>query len=105
VRRLSDTVIPPAVALAIVLAILCLFLTGCQSMRVEVGAGYGTAFGNEREWEGKQPSVLLRVRGDITESVGCEYQHVSNLLSGPPFNNDIESSLDFFGCTVAVWGY
>lgn len=60
----------------------------------------------EYEWEdGGSPVAVFRLRLG-NQRVGCEYMHVSNYLTGAPFNDRTESTLDALGCAVRVdiWG-
>lgn len=84
---------------------LAALLAGCAgTARVDVGLGYADTWDNKAyQWEGDNPAFLLRVsdRFGRDDRYGCEYQHVSGLTSGWPFNEEPESSLDFVGCTMA----
>jgi hypothetical protein len=87
-----------------VITAICTLLAACASappVRVDLGMGSAHAWANDdRDWVGRSPAVILRIRSDFTKHTGCEYSHTSNLIDGPPFNDRAESSLDFIGCTV-----
>lgn len=82
--------------------------TGCAGVTVgEVGLGHEFSQytpwnkGSEHEWRGDGPSVTLRLRRISSDGhYYCEYEHVSNLTSGWPFNGKDESWLDQASCGI-----
>lgn len=51
---------------------------------------------------GNGPVGIFRIRQDFNRLVWCEYQHVSFITEGVPFNDDPEDTLDALGCGVRL---
>jgi hypothetical protein len=73
---------------------------------IELGAGYNTSFMNDlRPWDnagspGFMGALSYEWRLDNGMVVGAYYAHYSQWFSGPPFNDDAESSLDSMGVKI-----
>jgi hypothetical protein len=87
--------------------LLTALLTGCAGTPyTTVGTGYNTSFFNEaRPWDNAGSPAFMGAVGtswelDSGRTAKCEYMHVSQLTAGPPFNDNAESSVDHFGCSV-----
>lgn len=84
-----------------------LLSTGCSALSgtTTVDFGMGTAqqlTGSSTKWEGDGPAVKIGVRRDFHRApVACEIVHISNLLSGVPFNDSGESTVDYIGCNLS----
>jgi len=83
----------------------CLFHSGdsrADNWYAEVGAGYAfdTPWGtvmNERQlydWKGSNPTAVLEIGREFDSGLVVKYQHVSNWLTGFPFNEKHETALD-----------
>lgn len=69
----------------------------------EAGLGYilpitpwGTALNDDYkyDWKGSNPAATFSVGRQFGDNLSVEWLHVSNLLSGFPFNNDRETGID-----------
>ena len=87
--------------------LLLVMVTGCVAPvpYVDVSAGapfMGTRDTDETPFVGEGPIVRIAVglERDYTERLKgyCEYQHLLNLLSGRPFNDDEETTVNTAGC-------
>lgn len=89
-------------ALLALLALLGL-LSGCAGTFLDVSTGpaINPITGGSSNWEGSGPIVELAVRQEW-KAWFCQYAHTSNLLSGPPFNNDRETTLDRVTCGRSI---
>ena len=52
--------------------------------------------------DGDGPVGIFRIRQDFNRMLWCEYQHVSFLTEGAPFNDRYEDTLDAVGCGLRV---
>ena len=80
--------------------LMALLLTGCAGHQVvEVGAyQHIKPLVGENTWEtGGSPIAVFKVRHEM-ERGACEYMHVSNWMTGFPFNDEHESTVDMVGC-------
>ena len=80
---------------------LVLLLSGCAGVTtVEVSAGYEFAGpwvdlpDGLEPWVGDGPVVEAAIRHTYDNGAFVEYRHTSSLLSGEPFNDRLENSLD-----------
>ena len=80
-------------------ALVCLI--GCQgTTTIEVSVGHEfegpwvSLPGDLEPWVGEGPVVEAAVRQTYDNGTFVEYRHTSSLLSGKPFNNHLENSLD-----------
>lgn len=69
----------------------------------EAGLGYifpitpwGTALNDDYkyDWKGSNPAATISVGRQFGDHLSVEWMHVSNLLSGFPFNDDKETGID-----------
>ena len=99
-RRLnsSDDGVALVTAIGIIALVTILLLTGCAGQNV-VELGIGPKVMGEWEGDGGVVEIALRRENGWTY---CEYRHTSNLLSGPPFNDRYENSLDRVICGVRL---
>jgi hypothetical protein len=81
---------PAAVAVAL---ITC----GCSPV-FEIGVGVAPSKG----FPGGGPVFVGRVQQDIGKHGYCEYEHVSRIGEGRPFNDDREGVLDVVACGVRL---
>lgn len=78
-----------------------LFMVGCQgTTTIEVSAGHEfkgpwvNLPSKYEPWVGEGPVVEAAVRQTYDNGTFVEYRHTSSLLSGKPFNDKLENSLD-----------
>lgn len=78
---------------------LILLLAGCENTYLDLhgGAQIEPIVYGESNWEGSGPIIEIGVRKHWDEWF-CQYAHTSNLGSGPPFNDDRETTLDRVTC-------
>lgn len=94
-------------AAGLFLAFNASLLSGCGGTTfLEVGTGANLSFTNStHEWEsGGSPAFYGAVRQEweLTDGLSTflQYQHHSNIFTGPPFDEKGESSLDHIGAAV-----
>lgn len=85
-----------------VIILTALMLAGC-SPTFEAGAYVPV---ESQYTVGNGPVIMFGVRQEITPATYCEYQHISQLKHGWPFNDDQETTFDLVGCGVSfdLWG-
>lgn len=82
-------------------------MVGCTyNPQFEAGVFHKMEISNKGiPWENNgSPVAVFKVRQKINDRFNCEYLHISNWLSGPPFDNEPESHLDTIGCSVSFGG-
>lgn len=89
------------VALLLVLFAIWMLLAGCTSTQVQV-----LLHGKLRDggFTGRGPTATLRVQHYVNDRVVCEYEHISHIRDGEPFNNRDEDTLDHVGCGFEFGG-
>lgn len=89
--------------------LMLVMVAGCASpvpyFDVSAGAAFmGTRDTDETPFVGEGPIVRMAVglERDYSDRLTgyCEYQHLSNLLSGRPFNDHEETTVNTAGCGV-----
>lgn len=83
------------------LALFVILLAGCTSTQVQV-----LLHGKLRDggFTGRGPTATLRVQHYVNDRVVCEYEHISHIRDGEPFNNRDEDTLDHVGCGFVFGG-
>jgi hypothetical protein len=75
-------------------------LAGCSPV-LELGVGAAP----NRSFPGSGPTAILRVRQDVGSHGWCEYEHISRITVGAPFNDDRdEGVVDQVACGVRFGG-
>ena len=100
-KNLRLTCISPFAAAFAILLISAVIVTcgGCQNAYLDIGSGIEVQpiFRGDSNWQGSGPIVEIALRKHW-DMWFCQYAHTSNLSSGPPFNNDTETTLDRVTC-------
>ena len=83
----------------LVLLILLFTAWGCQGVTtIELSAGHEFEGPWVQDgvdaWVGSGPILEGAIRHTYDSGLFIEYSHTSNLKSGPPFNDDVENSID-----------
>lgn len=96
----------------VVVVLALLLLAGCNATPyAELGMGWNTQIYGGDEWidGGAGPTgATIEVGGewDVPNnenlSTKCRWLHISQWTVGPPWNDNLESSVDHFGCAVRM---
>ncbi len=96
-----------------IVLVLIFLLTGCETFTVTSGMYQPIGDTRSNGFQGDGFIFVLegKFERQYTENLSgyCSLMHTSNVLSGPPFNNDQESYINAVGCggqlTFDISGY
>jgi len=81
-------------------------LTCCAcSPVIDLAVGHKVGSSTFADYGGDNPTLTLRVRQDMKWNTFVEYEHISHLKNGEPFNDDPELYVDQvnFGIRFKTW--
>lgn len=81
-------------------AALCCLLLGCGTTG-HVGVMHD--FGGDADTLGQNPACTLEVRKAVADRISAKYLHQSWCLTGRPFNDKPESTIDAVGVELQIW--
>ena len=95
--------------LGVVMLSVIVLMGGCAGTYAEVGMGHNDNWFGGEDWTDGGAGLFgatfeVGQEWDVPKNpnmkVKCRYMHVSQWTVGPPWNDDLESSLDHVGCAV-----
>jgi len=93
--------------LFISLTLLLVCATGCSPV-VELAVGHKIGNGTFNSSEGgDNPTFTGRIRQDLSKHLFVEYEHISHIKNGKPFNDEPELYVDQLnvGVRFGLWGH
>ena len=85
-----------------------LLVTGCSNLppdrQPSVELLVGHKVGDPSEFIGDDPTGTVRIKQPVSDRAFIEYEHVSHIFDGWPFNNDAEDQLDQINFGIKLGG-